>query len=38
MRNESCAARFTEAADANPDAVKRVGPTRLSSVPRIPSE
>ena len=36
--NESIAARFTDSAGAKPDAVKRTGPMRLSSVPRIPSE
>jgi len=32
------AARFTARADANPDAVSRIGPMRSLSVPRIPSE
>ncbi len=36
--NEINAARFTAFAEAKPDAVKRTGPTRTSSVPRIPSE
>ena len=36
--NERKAARFTAFAEASPDAVKRIGPTRTSSVPRIPSE
>ena len=36
--NARIAARFTDSAGANPDAVSLTGPIRLSSVPRIPSE
>lgn len=36
--NERKAARFTALAEAKPEAVRRIGPTRTSSVPRIPSE
>ena len=36
--NEMNAARFTAPGDANPPAVIRTGPTRLSSLPRTPSE
>lgn len=36
--NARIAARLTDLAGAKPDAVKRMGPMRLSSVPRIPSE
>jgi hypothetical protein len=38
IANEIIAARFTALAEARPDAVSLVGPTRLSSVPRMPSE
>ena len=32
------AARFTASGRASPEAVNRTGPTRTSSVPRMPSE
>jgi hypothetical protein len=37
-RNEINAADRTDLGEAKPDAVSRTGPTRESSVPRIPSE
>jgi hypothetical protein len=37
-KKEIKAARFTAAGFAKPEAVRRIGPTRLSSVPRTPSE
>ena len=36
--NDINAAALTAFALARPDATNRVGPTRLASVPRIPSE
>ena len=38
IKNEIYAARFTAPGDARPLAVRRVGPTRSASVPRIPSD